>query len=135
ITLVYTLGQILDFEIWKPVIFINLALIIVALAVPFLHRFHELAGALSMAFAEGIGLFLLTYLLGREAGLHMQYFAAIGGYFVILGLARLKLIIALITGSFILHILAWALFTQDRAQLTVQPYELDQLYVTAAASV
>ena len=65
----------------------------------------------------------------------MQYFAAIGGYFVILGLARLKLIIALITGSFILHILAWALFTQDRAPLTVQPYELDQLYITAAVSI
>jgi adenylate cyclase len=87
-----------------------------------------------MAFAEGIGLFVLTYLLGREAGLHMQYFAAIGGYFVILGLARLKLIVALITGGFILQITAWALFTQERAPLTVQPYEIDQLYVTAVVS-
>jgi hypothetical protein len=115
LTLVYTVGQVLDFETWKPVIFINLGLIAVTLAVPFLHRFHELAGALSVAIAEGIGLFVLTYLLGRESGLHMQYFAAIGGFFVVLGLARLKLIIALITGSFILHILAWALF-QDRAR-------------------
>ncbi len=135
LTLVYTVGQVLDFETWKPVIFINLVLIAVTLAVPFLHRFHELAGALSVAFAEGIGLFVLTYLLGRESGLHMQYFAAIGGYFVVLGLARLKLIIALIAGSFILHILAWALFTQERAPLTVQPYELDQLYITAVVSI
>jgi adenylate cyclase len=65
----------------------------------------------------------------------MQYFAAIGGYFVILGLARLKLIVALIAGSFVLHILAWALFTQERAPLTVQPYELDQLYITAVVSI
>jgi adenylate cyclase len=135
LTLVYTVGQVLDFHIWKPVIFINLALIAVTLSVPFLHRFHELAGALSVAFAEGIGLFLLTYLLGRESGLHMQYFAAIGGFFAILGLARLKLIIALIAGSFVLHILAWALFTQERAPLTVQPYELDQLYITAVVSI
>jgi hypothetical protein len=123
LTLVYTVGQVLDFETWKPVIFINLALTVVALAVPFLHRFHELAGVLSVAFAEGIGLFALTYLLGRESGLHMQYFVGIGGFFAILGLARLKLIIALIVGSFVLHILAWALFTQERAPLTVQPYE------------
>ena len=134
ITLVFTLGQILDFQIWKPAIFINLALIAVALSVPFLHRFHELAGALSVVVAEGIGLFVLTYLLGRESGLHLQYFAAIGAYFVILGLARLKLILALITGGFILQITAWALFTQDRAPLTVQPYELDQLYITAVVS-
>jgi adenylate cyclase len=135
LTLVYTAGQILDFQIWKPVIFINLVLIAVTLAVPFLHRFHELAGALSVAFTEGVGLFVLTYLLGRESGLHMQYFVAIGGSFAILGLARLKLIIGIIAGSFVLHILAWALFTQERAPLRVQSYELDQLYITAVVSI
>jgi len=66
LTLVYTVGQILDFAIWKPVIFINVALIAVMLAVPFLHRFHELAAALSVAFAEGIGLFALRICSGAN---------------------------------------------------------------------
>jgi adenylate cyclase len=131
-TAIYTLEQVvLDFQTWKPVIAINVALIAVALAVPFLHRFHELAGALSLAVAEGFGLFLLTYLLGRESGLHMQYFAAVGGFFVIIGLARLKLITALIAAAFALHLTAWLLFTPERAPLKVPAHDLATLYITA----
>ena len=128
LTLVYTVGQVLDFDDLE------------ARHLSSTSRSSRLRwrcrsctastsslAALSVAFAEGIGLFALTYLLGRELGLHMQYFAAIGGYFAVLGLARLRLIVALIAGSFDLHILAWALFTQERAPLRVQPYELDQL--------
>jgi len=135
ITIVYTLEQVvLDFETWKPVILINLVLIAVALAAPFLHRFHELAAALTLAIAENIGLFALTCLLGRESGLHMQYFVFIGGYFVVIGLGRMKLIVALIAAAFVLHLLAWTFFTQDRALLKVRPYDLDELYVTAVVS-
>jgi adenylate cyclase len=134
-TLIYTLQQsLLDFQTWKPVIYINLALIAVALAVPFLHRFGETVGGLSIAIAENIGLFALTYYLGRESGLHMQYFAAIGAYFVILGLERLRLIIALIIVGFALHYLAWALFPQDRALLAISETDIDALYVTAVVT-
>ncbi len=134
-TLVYALEQmVLDFRMWMPVILINLALTAVALAVPFLHRFHELAGALSLAVAENVGLFALLYLLGRESGLHMQYFAAIAGYFVTMGLARLRLILALIAAGIGLHLLAWVYFSQDRAVLKVDAWNLDDLYVTAVVT-
>ena len=44
-TSLYTAQQIaLDFETWKPVILINLCLISVGIAVPFLHRFGETVG-------------------------------------------------------------------------------------------
>jgi adenylate cyclase len=131
-TLVYTIEQvILDYQTWKPVIFINLALIAIALGAPFLHRFNEIAGALTLAISENVGLFALTFILGTDAGLHMQYFAAIAGYFVVFGLGRLKLIIALILAGLVLHLAAWAWFTQERALLHVGSYDLAELYVTA----
>jgi adenylate cyclase len=134
-TLVYTIEQvILDFETWKPVIFINLVLISVALAAPFLHRFNDIAGALTLGISENIGLFLLTYILGTGSGLHMQYFAAVAGYFVVLGLGRLKLILALIVAGLVLHLAAWTWFTPERAPLHVRPYDLDELYVTAVVT-
>jgi adenylate cyclase len=134
-TLLYTLQQVvLDFQTWRPVIFINLALIAVAVSVPFLHRFGDMVGALSIAIAENIGLFALTYYLGRESGLHMQYFATIGAYFLIIGLQRLRLILIFIAASLVLHLLAWAWFPQDRARLAVSQADLDALYVTAVVT-
>jgi len=131
-TLVYTIEQIiLDYQTWKPVIFINLALIAIALAAPFLHRFNDSAAALTLGISENVGLFALTWILGTQSGLHMQYFAAVAAYFVVFGLGRLKLIIALILAGLALHLGAWAWFTQERALLNVQPYELAELYVTA----
>ena len=131
-TLVYTIEQvILDYQTWKPVIFINLALIAIALGAPFLHRFNEIAGALTLAISENVGLFALTFILGTDAGLHMQYFALVAGYFVVFGLGRLRLIIALIFAGLVLHLAVWAWFTQERALLHVGSYELAELYVTA----
>jgi adenylate cyclase len=134
-TLVYTIEQvILDFEVWKPVIYINLVLIAVALAAPLLHRFNDIAGALTLAIAENIGLFVLTYILGTGSGLHMQYFAAVAGYFVVFGLGRMKLILSLIVAGFVLHMVAWTWFTPERALLHVRPFDLDELYVTAVVT-
>jgi adenylate cyclase len=131
-TLVYTIEQvILDYQTWKPVIFINLALIAIALAAPFLHRFNDSAAALTLGISENVGLFALTWILGTQSGLHMQYFAAVAAYFLVFGLGRLKLIIALILAGLALHLGAWAWFTQERALLHVQPYDLAELYVTA----
>jgi adenylate cyclase len=133
--LIYALQQVvLDYQTWKPVILINLVLTAIALSVPFLHRFNEVAGALTLAISENIGLFVLTYILGTESGLHIQYFAAVAGYFLVLGLGRLKLILGLILGGLALHLVAWAWFTQERALLRVRPYDLDDLYVTAVVT-
>src|SRR5215475_6080396 len=134
-TLIYTLEQIiLDFQTWKPVIFINLVLIAIALGAPFLHRFNEIAGALTLSISENVGLFTLTWILGTDSGLHMQYFAAVAGYFVVFGLGRIKLIIALILAGLVLHLAAWAWFAPQRALLHVRPYDLAELYITAVVT-
>jgi adenylate cyclase len=133
--LIYALQQLLlDFQTWKPVILINLVLAAIALSVPLLHRFNEVAGVLTLAISENIGLFVLTYILGTASGLHIQYFAAVAGYFLVLGLGRLKLILALIVGGLALHLMAWAWFTQERALLHVRAYDLNDLYVTAVVT-
>jgi adenylate cyclase len=64
----------------------------------------------------------------------MQYFACIAGYFVVFGLGRIKLIVALILAGLVLHLAAWAWFTQEHALLHVRPYDLAELYITAVVT-
>ncbi|MBN9263579.1 MAG: adenylate/guanylate cyclase domain-containing protein [Hyphomicrobium sp.] len=113
-TLVYAIQQMfLDFQTWKPVIIINLVMAAVALTVPFLHRYGELVGASVILVSELAGIFLLTSYLGRNSGLHIQYFAAPAAFFVILGLERLKLIVLAVAISFALYLGAWLLFLES----------------------
>lgn len=134
-TSVYVVQQVIyNYSLWRPIIFINLWLIAGALAVPFLHRFSDIAGGLVLALNECIALFVLTLYLGREAGVHLQYFAGIAAFFVIFGLQRLRLILALIGLSLALHLLAWKKFPSDRALLQVLQSDLSEHYVTAVVT-
>jgi adenylate cyclase len=134
-TLIYAVQQMfLDFQTWKPVILINLAMAAVAATIPFLHRYGELTGPIVLLISELSGIFLLTYYIGRDAGLHLQYFTAPAAFFVILGLERLKLIAAFVLLAFALHLAAWSWFVQSNAVLTVDKAELDAHYITAAVT-
>ncbi len=119
-TLVYAVQQaFLDFQAWKPIIFINLGMAAVALTVPFLHRYGELVGPFVILVSELAGIFLLTYYLGRDSGLHIQYFAAPAAFFVILGLDRLKLIVLAVAISFALYLGCWLLFLESAEGFTI----------------
>jgi adenylate cyclase len=135
-TLIYVLQQavLLDFHTWKPVILINLVMAAVALSIPFLHRYGELTGPLAITLSELIGIFALTYYIGRDAGLHLQYFAATAAFFVIMGLERLKLIATFVLLSLALHLVAWSWFIQSNAVLVIDKDELDAHYITAVVT-
>lgn len=134
-TLVYAFQQMfLDFQTWKPVIIINFAMAIVALSVPFLHRFGELVGPMAILVSELVGIFILTSYVGRDTGLHMQYFAAPAAFFVILGLERLKLIVFAIVISIVLYLAAWLLFIESAEGLVISPADVASLHVTAVAT-
>jgi adenylate cyclase len=134
-TLIYAVQQMfLDFQTWKPVIFINVAMGVLALSIPFLHRFGELTGPIAITLSELFGIFAITYYVGNDAGLHLQYFAATAAYFVILGLERLKLIVAFVLLALALHLAAWSWFVQSRAILAVSQVELNEHYVTAVVT-
>ena len=125
---------LLDFHTWKPVILINLVMAAVALSIPFLHRYGELTGPLAITLSELIGIFALTYYIGRDSGLHLQYFAATGAFFVIMGLERLKLIATFVLLSLALHLAAWSWFIQSHAVLVIDKDELDAHYITAVVT-
>ncbi len=134
-TLVYAFQQMfLDFETWKPVIIINFMMALVALSVPFLHRYGELVGPMAILASELIGIFILTSYVGRDTGLHMQYFAAPAAFFVILGLERLKLIVLAIAVSIALYLAVWVLFVESADGLIISPGDTASLHVTAVAT-
>ena len=134
-TLVYAFQQMfLDFQTWKPVIIINFLMAVVALSVPFLHRFGELVGPMAILISELLGIFILTSYVGRDTGLHMQYFAAPAAFFVILGLERLKLIILAIVISIVLYLLAWVFFLESAEGLVISTADVASLHVTAVAT-
>ena len=132
-TLVYALQQaFLDYERYWPIVYINLALVVIVAAVPFVHRFGAVAAALLILVTECAALFALTHFLGRESGLHIQYVAFSAGAFVVFGLGRLWLVIPAITVALVLHLLCWFLFPQSAAAIAVEQEVLDSIYTQAA---
>ncbi|MGE5511893.1 MAG: adenylate/guanylate cyclase domain-containing protein [Bacteroidota bacterium] len=123
-----------DRRTWAPVILINLALAAIALLAPFLHRFNELAGGLTIAGAELVALFVLTAYVGHSSGIHIQYVAYAATPFVVLGLGRIWLIAALVIIALVLHTAAWFLFPDAHALIKASAFDLNSLYVTAAVT-
>ncbi|MEW5964865.1 MAG: adenylate/guanylate cyclase domain-containing protein [Pseudomonadota bacterium] len=122
----------LDFATYEPVIYINLALVLMAVLVPFSHRFGDLAGGLIIVVSEYVALFAITAYLGRSSGVHLQYFIAAAATFVGFGLARLKLIIPIVLIGLALHLYAWFNFPRSLARVSADREVLDSLYVQAA---
>ncbi len=93
-TLVYAIQHtLLDYETYKPIIWINLALVAAALAVPLAHRINDVAGALLIVVAEWAALLAFAMYLGHAAGVQLQYFVGAAAPFVVFGLNRLWLVI------------------------------------------
>jgi len=122
----------LAYETYKPVIFINLALVLLAIAVPLSHRFSDLAGGMIIVVSEYVALLSLTAYLGRSSGIHLQYFVAAAAAFVGFGLARVRLIVPIVLVGLGLHLYAWFAFPPSRALIDADREVLDSLYVQAA---
>ena len=135
-TAVYVMQQLAkpDPMTFAPVIAINLALIVLALCVPFAHRLHETAGALLLAFAEFAALFAFTALLGTKGGGHLQYFVGAAAPFVILGLGRIRLVLLIVALALILHLTVWALYEGGTPLIISEPADLTAHYVIASTT-
>ena len=86
--LTYARAGVQDYS-W--IIAINLALVVMGLSVPFLHRVHEVMGGMVIAVTECAALFGLVALLGRGSGIQLNLIIGAAAAFFILGLERLKL--------------------------------------------
>ena len=132
-TLVYAIQKtFLDYARHWPIIYINLAIIVVMLAVPFMHRFGPVAAALLILVTECAALLAFTSFLGRESGLHVQYVAFSAAAFVVYGLHRTWLIFSSIAVALVLHILAWFWFPSTAALIATEQDVLDSMYIQAA---
>ncbi|MCP4937193.1 MAG: adenylate/guanylate cyclase domain-containing protein [bacterium] len=132
-TFLYALQYVMiDARHFAPVIYINLALVVVALLVPVMHRVHEIAAGLWLAGCECIALFALTHYLGRDAGIHVQYLVLAATPFVIFGLKRMWLVAVVVLLGLILHVVSWFSYPTKMALLKVDQQTLDLLYVNAS---
>ena len=122
----------LDFEKYSHVIYINLALVFTAVAVPFSHRINDLAGGLVIVVSEYIALMAFTAYLGREAGVQSQYFIVAAAAFVVFGVERWRLIVPLVIIALALHLTAWHGFPGEVAIIDAEPEVLDNIYTQAA---
>ncbi|MDP2358289.1 MAG: adenylate/guanylate cyclase domain-containing protein [Beijerinckiaceae bacterium] len=113
---------------------LNLALVVMAASVPFLHRLHELAGGVAIAVSELAALFAFTSLLGRDSGIHLNLVVGAAAPFVIFGLARRALILLVVVTSLFLHVSAWFLFPSEAASIAADQNLLRQLYVSSAVA-
>ncbi|HKH34229.1 MAG TPA: adenylate/guanylate cyclase domain-containing protein [Beijerinckiaceae bacterium] len=121
-----------DFAAYRWAVAINLALVAAAVAAPLLHRYSEIAGAMLIMAAEYAGLFALVALLGRGSGIHLNIVVAAAVAFAVLGLERIRLIVAIVALGFLLHVGAWFLFPRGLATVAVDPAFLARLYVNSA---
>lgn len=132
-TLIYAVQHLsMDYHRYEWVIVINFALVFAAMAVPFAHRISDTAGGLLIVMSEFIALLALTHLLGRAAGVHLQYFVAAAAPFVVFGLGRLYLIVPIIVTAMGLHLFAWFSYPDVQANIEVSHDVIDPLYSQAA---
>jgi adenylate cyclase len=132
-TLIYAVQHTsMDYTRYEYVILINLLLVIAAMSVPFAHRISDTAGGLIIVVSEFIALLTLTALLGRAAGVHIQYFIAPAAAFVVFGLKRLYLIVPVIAAALVLHLVSWFSYPDIQSGIPMAHEVVDPLYVQAA---
>lgn len=123
-----------DLHKYRWFVGLNVALVMMGASVPFLHRFHEVAGGVVIAISELAALFAFTSMLGRESGIHLNLIVGAAAPFVIFGLARPALILLVVVASLLLHIAAWFLFPSEAASIAADQDLLRQLYVSSAVT-
>lgn len=124
----------IDYEKFKPVIWLNVVLIGVAVLVPLSHRVNEIAGGVIIVVVEWVALLLFTMYMGRPSGVHLQYFVGAAAPFVVFGLNRIRLVLATVASGVALHLYAWFAFSRRNAMIDAGHEVLDGLYIQAAIS-
>lgn len=123
-------GSGLDALIWG-----NIVSAAVTASVPLVHRFGRAAGALLLTVSLFTTLFYFTSILGRTSGIQLNYIGAAAIAFVVLGLERMRMVLAVLVSAAGLHLATWFLFPGPRAGIDVAPWLLNQLYFFSVISI
>jgi adenylate cyclase len=124
-----------DPVLYRGAVIVNLEMMVAMLLVPFVHRFHEIAGALFIAIILMAGLFGIVSLVGRDAGVQINFIAASVLTFITLELRRLAYIVFIILAAIILHVVAWVLFPEGSVGSSARDAFLLQLYITTVVTI
>ena len=126
--------SMLDYDRSTPLIWLNAALVSVAVVVPLSHRINEIAGGMLIVIIEWIALFVFSMYMGRPSGVHLQYFVGAAAPFVVFGLERIRLVLLTVVSGLVLHLYVWFNFSRRSAILDAGHDLLDSIYVQAAVT-
>lgn len=111
-----------------PVVVINVLLATIALIVPFMHRFNDIAGAMLLIVAEFIALVGFAWFFSSRGGAALQYAVLAAAPFVVYDVARYKLAIGTVVVALCLHFYTWFAFPVPGSPNVTQEM-LDSLYI------
>jgi adenylate cyclase len=121
-------------DTYWPLIVANVLLVVVALLAPLAHRVNDIAAALIICVAEFIALFFFVRELGHNSGIQINYIIAAAVPFVICGMNRIRLVIAVIVAALLLHLAAWFLYPPEAARIAADPGLIANLYISSTAT-
>lgn len=124
-----------DPTVYRGPVLVNIAMALAMLVLPTLHRIHETAGAVLMAFSLIVGLFVIVAMVGRDSGIQINLIAAPVLAFLFIELRRLRLIVAITIAGMILHVTAWIFFPQGMVADEAADAFLLQLYITTVVTI
>ena len=81
-----------------------------ALMVPLAHRVSDIAGGLLLVGMEYVALQYFASFFGRDGGAQVNYILAAAAPFVVFGLKRIWLVLAVVAIGLVLHLRAWFAF-------------------------
>lgn len=132
-TLLYAVQQAAtDYTEFAPMVHLNLAIVALALLVPFAHRINDIAGGLLLVGVEFAALIGFASFFSREGGGHLQYFIAAAAAFVIFGLERIWLVGGVILLAVVLHLYVWYAFPIVGPVAPDRQAMMDSLYTQGA---
>jgi adenylate cyclase len=132
-TLIYALQHtVVAYERYAPLIWVNAALVPLAVLVPLAHRYSPILGGLLIVVAEWIALTVISALVGANSGVHLQYFVGAAAPFVVFGLERLRLVLLTVASGLCLHVICWFIFPASAAILDPEPHVVNGIYAQAA---
>ena len=126
------LYTVTDFSKYQLIVYANVFLMVLAMLVPFAHRFSDILGGVIVAFSEIVMLFYLVSMLGRDSGIQLNYIIAAAVPFLIFDLSRYILILTIALCAMVFHVIAWFLFPAEAVTLIAEPILLANLYVNSA---
>jgi class 3 adenylate cyclase len=118
-----------DYATLIDLVYGNLISAAITASLPFFHRFGSAAAGLVLTATVFTTIFYFISELGHGSGIQLNYLAAAALAVLILGLRRLKLVIAIIATAAALHLAAWFMYPKGAHTAELPAWFLAQTYV------